>query len=201
MDWGEGGVGRRQGRQVDSSINRRHFPAQFCKIERDTEGTPTQSQSSRSRQRDNRNEAETGKWISLSEISLANSERLEVLSQPSLLQSHIRRWVLQTDLLLLNRLSRSRVRYTFPPLSPACSPALGSPNNLAPISLTDNRTGKTITVPIENNSIPATAFKKLNKVKRDRGERAEDEIEVSRLHAAFRSHRSTRGHVSNGTPS
>lgn len=137
-----------------------------------------------------------------SEISLANSERVsKVLSQPSLLQSHIRRWVLQTDLLLLNRLSRSRVRSSSPSLSPACSPALGSPNNLAPISLTDNRTGKTITVPIENNSIPATAFKKLNKDKRDRGERAEDEIEVSRLYAAFRSHRSERGHVLDGTTS
>ena len=46
--------------------------------------------------------------------------------------------------------------------------------------MTDNRTGKTIKIPIENNSIPATAFKQLNKSNVEHGERAEDEIEVSR---------------------
>ncbi|GAA5949558.1 hypothetical protein JCM10213_002598 [Rhodosporidiobolus nylandii] len=44
------------------------------------------------------------------------------------------------------------------------------------LSITDNRTGKTITVPIERNSIPATALKKLVK-KRGEGEREEDEVE------------------------
>ncbi|BGP18982.1 hypothetical protein JCM10213v2_007062 [Rhodosporidiobolus nylandii] len=46
------------------------------------------------------------------------------------------------------------------------------------LSITDNRTGKTITVPIERNSIPATALKKLVK-KRGEGEREEDEVEGS----------------------
>ncbi|GAA5908866.1 uncharacterized protein JCM6883_004192 [Sporobolomyces salmoneus] len=47
------------------------------------------------------------------------------------------------------------------------------------ITVTDNRTGKTIVIPIENNSIPATAFKKLEKPKSENGsEREEDEIEA-----------------------
>ncbi|GAA5924664.1 uncharacterized protein JCM15063_005702 [Sporobolomyces koalae] len=46
------------------------------------------------------------------------------------------------------------------------------------LTVTDNRTGKTITVPIENNSIPATAFKQLSKKQAGEGERAEDEIEA-----------------------
>ncbi|GAA6041287.1 hypothetical protein JCM8097_001317 [Rhodosporidiobolus ruineniae] len=47
------------------------------------------------------------------------------------------------------------------------------------LTVTDNRTGKTITVPIEHNSVPATAFKKLSRkaVKAD-GERDEDETEA-----------------------
>ncbi|GAA6006232.1 hypothetical protein JCM10207_000570 [Rhodosporidiobolus poonsookiae] len=45
------------------------------------------------------------------------------------------------------------------------------------LTITDNRTGKTITVPVVNNSIPATAFKKLNK-HREAGEREEDEVEA-----------------------
>ncbi|GAA5864573.1 hypothetical protein JCM1840_002155, partial [Sporobolomyces johnsonii] len=44
------------------------------------------------------------------------------------------------------------------------------------LTVTDNRTGKTINVPIEHNAIPATAFKKLGK-KLGKGERAEDEVE------------------------
>ncbi|GAA5952696.1 hypothetical protein JCM21900_000406 [Sporobolomyces salmonicolor] len=44
------------------------------------------------------------------------------------------------------------------------------------LTVTDNRTGKTINVPIEHNAIPATAFKALRK-KLGKGERAEDEVE------------------------
>lgn len=44
----------------------------------------------------------------------------------------------------------------------------------------DNRTGKTITVPVEHNAIPATAFKKLRKdgPEAEQGDRQEDEVEV-----------------------
>ncbi|GAA6047720.1 hypothetical protein JCM3770_001744 [Rhodotorula araucariae] len=45
------------------------------------------------------------------------------------------------------------------------------------LTITDNRTGKTLVVPIERNSIPATAFKKLNKAKADGSDRVEDEVE------------------------
>ncbi|KAI8447640.1 citrate synthase-like protein [Phakopsora pachyrhizi] len=50
------------------------------------------------------------------------------------------------------------------------------------VTVTDNRTGKTITVPISNNSIPATAFKQLS-VKpdsnlRSKNSRPEDDIET-----------------------
>ncbi|KAK4049383.1 hypothetical protein OIV83_004115 [Microbotryomycetes sp. JL201] len=44
------------------------------------------------------------------------------------------------------------------------------------LTVTDNRTGKTIHVPIENNSVPATAFKQLKK-QQSVGERDEDEVE------------------------
>ncbi|CEQ39250.1 SPOSA6832_00744, partial [Sporobolomyces salmonicolor] len=44
------------------------------------------------------------------------------------------------------------------------------------LTVTDNRTGKTINVPIEHNAIAATAFKALRK-KLGKGERAEDEVE------------------------
>lgn len=51
------------------------------------------------------------------------------------------------------------------------------PNNpSATLTVTDNRTGKTITVPIVNNAIPATAFKQL-KAEREGGGRTEDEVE------------------------
>ncbi|BGP37428.1 hypothetical protein JCM10449v2_001334 [Rhodotorula kratochvilovae] len=45
------------------------------------------------------------------------------------------------------------------------------------LTITDNRTGKTLVVPIDRNSIPATAFKKLNKDKAGAGDRVEDEVE------------------------
>ncbi|GAA5885166.1 hypothetical protein JCM6882_007257 [Rhodosporidiobolus microsporus] len=45
------------------------------------------------------------------------------------------------------------------------------------LTITDHRTGKTVTVPIERNSIPATVFKKLNKDKVGAGDTAEDEVE------------------------
>ncbi|ORY90765.1 peroxysomal citrate synthase [Leucosporidium creatinivorum] len=51
------------------------------------------------------------------------------------------------------------------------------PTSQNSLTVTDNRTGKTIQVPIENNSIPATAFKKLNK-KRGDGDSAQDEVEA-----------------------
>lgn len=44
----------------------------------------------------------------------------------------------------------------------------------------DNRTGKTYTIPIEHNSIPATAFKQLKMASNDgaaKGNREEDEVE------------------------
>ncbi|KAK4056342.1 hypothetical protein OIO90_002786 [Microbotryomycetes sp. JL221] len=45
------------------------------------------------------------------------------------------------------------------------------------LTVTDNRTGKTINVPIKNNSIPATAFKKLNK-SQEIGESNQDDVET-----------------------
>ncbi|GAA5907355.1 hypothetical protein JCM8208_007162 [Rhodotorula glutinis] len=54
---------------------------------------------------------------------------------------------------------------------------LDSPHTPHPsLTVTDNRTGKTVNIPIEHNSVPATAFKKLSKA---RGEldRPEDEVE------------------------
>ncbi|BGO88887.1 hypothetical protein NBRC10512_002244 [Rhodotorula toruloides] len=47
------------------------------------------------------------------------------------------------------------------------------------LTITDNRTGKTITVPVEHNAIPATAFKKLRKdgPEAEQGDRQEDEVE------------------------
>ncbi|KAM0792891.1 hypothetical protein ACM66B_002653 [Microbotryomycetes sp. NB124-2] len=50
------------------------------------------------------------------------------------------------------------------------------PSSKNTLTVTDNRTGKTIHVPIENNSIPATAFKQLKK-QQEVGERDEDEVE------------------------
>ena len=44
------------------------------------------------------------------------------------------------------------------------------------LSVTDNRTGKQYTIPITNNSIPATAFKDI-KAKARPGEREENETE------------------------
>lgn len=57
-------------------------------------------------------------------------------------------------------------------------PSLPSGPKLTLVLGADNRTGKTITVPITHNSIPATAFKKLNKAKPDEkeGEREEDDV-------------------------
>ncbi|GAA5998023.1 uncharacterized protein JCM10292_002269 [Rhodotorula paludigena] len=46
------------------------------------------------------------------------------------------------------------------------------------LTITDNRTGKTIVVPIERNSIPATALKKLaRKQDAQQGDKLEDEVE------------------------
>lgn len=48
------------------------------------------------------------------------------------------------------------------------------PNNPGDfLTVTDNRTGKTIEVPITNNAIRATAFKQLKAERKD-GEREED---------------------------
>ncbi|KAK4699119.1 citrate synthase, partial [Phenoliferia sp. Uapishka_3] len=44
------------------------------------------------------------------------------------------------------------------------------------LTVTDNRTGKTYQIPIENNSINATSFKAM-KAKPQKGERVEDEVE------------------------
>ncbi|GAA5854724.1 hypothetical protein JCM9279_007003 [Rhodotorula babjevae] len=46
------------------------------------------------------------------------------------------------------------------------------------LTVTDNRTGKTVDIPISRNSVPAVAFKKLNLGKaRDGQDRPEDEVE------------------------
>jgi hypothetical protein len=78
--------------------------------------------------------------------------------------------------------------YSFPPLHP-----LKDRSPLPPFI--DNRIGKTITVPIEHNSIPATAFKKLSELKPDQaaGERDEDDVEGA-LHFSFIFLRSMRTH-------
>ncbi|GAA5868220.1 hypothetical protein JCM8547_002278, partial [Rhodosporidiobolus lusitaniae] len=47
------------------------------------------------------------------------------------------------------------------------------------LTVTDNRTGRTISVPIEHNAISASAFKKLGKkLETGKGEREEDEVEA-----------------------
>ncbi|GAA5973320.1 hypothetical protein JCM11641_003071 [Rhodosporidiobolus odoratus] len=52
-----------------------------------------------------------------------------------------------------------------------------TPDREQSLTLTDNRTGKTITVPIEHNAIPATAFKQLAKdMDQAKGDREEDEV-------------------------
>jgi citrate synthase len=51
---------------------------------------------------------------------------------------------------------------------------MSGPNTLYVV---DNRTGKTYTVPIDNNSVPATAFKAI-KAPRGPGDREENETEA-----------------------
>lgn len=69
-------------------------------------------------------------------------------------------------------------RHVFPsPTSHRLDPTLPRSSPLGSFASADNRTGKTITVPVEHNSIPATAFKQLNKELAE-GDRSEDEVEV-----------------------
>ncbi|GAA6064124.1 hypothetical protein JCM10212_006763 [Sporobolomyces blumeae] len=53
-----------------------------------------------------------------------------------------------------------------------------APTGEQSLTVTDNRTGRTIVVSIEHNAIASTAFKKLNKDKPGFGDRAEDEVEA-----------------------